>query len=150
MIQFSTDLVPVWVFRLAGRVGEKDVQAIGEFVDRMHQAERSVLLVDARQAGFPEPSIRKALGELTELRAPTGEDRTLAVSLLIEGGAISGAVRAILWFLPNTDLVKVGKNAEDALAHFEQRAPGLVVDELAVGVRAILTEPLVVQDDDGS
>ena len=143
MLESAEDLKPVWTIRLAGRVGDQDVKGITALVDRMHAEELSLLLVDAREVSFPDASIRKALGDMTANRETTGRDRTVGVAIITGSTLISGAVRAILWFIPDTDMVKVVMNVGSALDHLEDRAPGALTAQIRERIGERFAQPMV-------
>ena len=132
MIVIYETCQPIWIVRIQDRISGDDLASLSGMIRRMHEFPKSLLLVDALEAGMPDVSVRRGLGELTVEHEGKGRDRTAGVALMIKSGALSGAVRAVLWFVPSLekDLVKVSPDLEGALAHLEARAPELVTASL--------------------
>lgn len=90
MLITDESCLPIWVARLHDRVTGEDIQGIRTFVERMHQAPTSFLLVDGRTARAPDATIRAELGKFAAAKHDDGRDRTLAVSILLPSGLLSG------------------------------------------------------------
>lgn len=140
MLITDESCLPVWVVRVHDRLTGEDLQGIQAFVGRMHEAPTSFLLVDSRTARIPDATVRKALGEFAATKQDDGRGRTLAVSVLLRSGLLSGAVRAILWFVPGMEegLTRVVPDVEASLMHFRERGPGLIDDAIADRLREVL------------